>query len=294
MNKHKQKYNWLIDIAIMTGFLLSFFLDVTGLPLHQWLGLGVAVLVLVHLYLHWDWVTAVAKRIFGKKCGRARLYLLQDALIMLGAVVILETGLAISTWFNLDFYNFSAWVDIHIYSSLITLGLVVVKVGLHWRWIVTIAGKIFTRKSGIRTQQLLRPSPAPVPVPVVNRSVNRRQFLVLMGVVGTASVVAASNVLSRVKAVQSAVLESSSAPSTTPSPSESGLALSQGNPSTAGEGVVTSPSATATAVPQVAYNNPNQSTACQVRCPKGCSYPGQCRRYIDTNQNSKCDLGECI
>lgn len=294
MSKNIQKYNWLIDMAIITGFLLSFFLNVTGLSLHQWLGVGVTVLVLVHLYLHWDWVTAVVKRIFSKKCRRARLYLLLDAVIMLGAVVILETGLAISTWLNLDFYNFSAWVDIHIYSSLITLGLVVVKVGLHWRWIVITAGKIFTRKPGIQLQQPLRPAPVPVSVPALTRSVNRRQFLVLMGVVGTASVVAASNVLSRVKAVQSAALESSSMPATSPAHTESEMAQAQEISSTAANGVAIQPSATATTVPQVAYNNPNQSTTCQVRCPKGCSYPGQCRRYIDTNQNMKCDLGECI
>ena len=294
MNKNIQKNNWLIDIAIMTGFLLSFFLNVTGLSWHQWLGVGVTVLILVHLYLHWDWVIAVVKRIFSKKCRRARLYLLLNAVIMLGAVVILETGLAISTWLNLDFYNFSAWVDIHIYSALITLGLVVLKVGLHWRWIVTTAGKILTRKPGIQLQQPLRPVPVPVSVPALTRSVNRRQFLVLMGVVGTASVVAASNVLSRVKAVESAALESSSTLLTSPAQAEVELAQAQEISSTAADGAAIQTSATATPVPQVAYNNPNQSNTCQVRCPKSCSYPGQCRRYIDTNQNRKCDLDECL
>jgi hypothetical protein len=295
MSKNIQKHNWLIDIAIMTGFLLSFFLNVTGLPLHQWLGVGVTVLMLVHLYLHWDWVTAVVKRIFSKTCARARLYLLLDVVIMLGVVVILETGLAISTWLNLEFYNFSSWVDIHIYSSLITLGLVVIKVGLHWRWIVTTAGKIFARKPGIRLKQSLRPVPVPVTVPALTRNVNRRQFLVLMGVVGTASVVAASNALSRVKAVQSAALESAGTPATSLTQAEPGLAQVQGGiTSTATQGTVTLPNATATPVPQVAYVNPVQTTSCQVSCPRGCSYPGQCRRYIDTNQNRKCDLGECL
>lgn len=294
MSKNIQKHNWLIDIALMSGFLLSFFLNVTGLPLHQWLGVGVALLLLVHLYLHWDWVMAVVKRIFGKTSGRARLYLILDIIIMLGAVVILETGLAISTWFNLDFYNFSAWVDLHIYSSLITLGLVVVKVGLHWRWIMTTAGKIFSRKPGIRLQQPFCPAPVPVSVPVLTRSINRRQFLVLMGLVGTASVVAASNVLSRVKAVQSAALDSINTPTTSFAHAESELTKTQGLSSTAPQGTATQPSATATTVPQVAYAGPVQTAGCQVRCPRGCSYPGQCRRYIDTNQNRKCDLGECM
>ena len=36
------------------------------------------------------------------------------------------------------------------------------------------------------------------------------------------------------------------------------------------------------------------STACTIRCNKGCSYPGHCRRYVDTNRNNRCDLGECM
>jgi len=33
---------------------------------------------------------------------------------------------------------------------------------------------------------------------------------------------------------------------------------------------------------------------CVVRCPRGCAFPGQCRRYIDENGNDLCDLGECL
>lgn len=30
------------------------------------------------------------------------------------------------------------------------------------------------------------------------------------------------------------------------------------------------------------------------RCPRGCSYPGHCRRYTDANSNGRCDLGESV
>jgi hypothetical protein len=36
------------------------------------------------------------------------------------------------------------------------------------------------------------------------------------------------------------------------------------------------------------------SSGCVVRCERGCSYPGHCRRYTDSNQNGRCDLGECV
>lgn len=38
----------------------------------------------------------------------------------------------------------------------------------------------------------------------------------------------------------------------------------------------------------------SSTSACQVLCGKRCSYPGHCRRYTDTNNNGRCDLGECL
>jgi hypothetical protein len=31
-----------------------------------------------------------------------------------------------------------------------------------------------------------------------------------------------------------------------------------------------------------------------VRCNRGCSFPGQCHRYVDSNANNLCDNGECL
>ena len=38
MKTHRPKTNWLIDLALFVGFLVAFVLDLTGLPLHQLLG----------------------------------------------------------------------------------------------------------------------------------------------------------------------------------------------------------------------------------------------------------------
>ena len=78
MKKTSHQTHWLIDLGLLAGYLLSFYLDLTGVNLHQWLGVGVTVLALIHLILHWDWVTAVVNRFFGKTCGRSRIYLLLD------------------------------------------------------------------------------------------------------------------------------------------------------------------------------------------------------------------------
>jgi hypothetical protein len=37
----------------------------------------------------------------------------------------------------------------------------------------------------------------------------------------------------------------------------------------------------------------NGMESCSVVCDQGCTYPGECRRYIDENGNDICDLTEC-
>jgi hypothetical protein len=34
--------------------------------------------------------------------------------------------------------------------------------------------------------------------------------------------------------------------------------------------------------------------SCVVRCGRRCSYPGHCRRDVDTDGNWRCDPGECL
>lgn len=285
MKKTSSKIHWLIDLGLLAGILGAFYVNLTGIDLHQWLGLAVTILAFIHLILHWDWVVAVFSRFFMKTSSRSRVYLLLDILILFGVVVMFETGLVISTWFNLNLTNYADWLDIHVYSSVITLGLTVLKLGLHWRWIVNIAQKSFSKRRAVPVIHTLKP--VPVPIPVNQKRVDRRQFLVLMGAVGGASVLAASNVLSKVKVAQSATVSQS----TTTAQEVATAIPTTAQTTTAVENAIV-PTATPTALPQVAAITTTQS--CTVRCPRGCSYPGHCRRYTDSNNNNRCDLGECL
>lgn len=47
---------------------------------------------------------------------------------------------------------------------------------------------------------------------------------------------------------------------------------------------------TSTAVPPV--NNVQSSGQTAVECPRGCRYPGGCRRYVDNNNSGICDRSE--
>ena len=161
MKQDKQKRNWIIDAVLFGGFLVALWLDLTGVAVHQWLGIAVGALAGYHLVAHWSWVKAVTGRLFGRTSRQSRQFYAVDAGLAVGFVTIAVTGLAISTWLDLSLASYVVWRNIHVLASVVTLALVVGKIGLHWRWIVSTA------------RRRIFPAPAPAgqtgavqPVPV--------------------------------------------------------------------------------------------------------------------------------
>jgi hypothetical protein len=250
----KQKTKWWIDTALFTGYISTFFLDLTGVDMHQWIGLVCGLVTGYHLLTHWTWISAVIQRLFGKTSDQARLYLLIDTALLGGFFTITLTGLLISTWLNLNLASYEIWRVLHITASIGTLLVVCIKIGLHWRWIYSMAKNIF-----IPEEQKLSPSR-------YNQSAlrpetkKRRDFLRVMGVVGLTSILALG------KSIQSLQVHS-----------------------------LTEREISKTSTTQASRTGNSSSTGtCSIRCGRKCTYPGKCRRYVDTNSNKRCDLGECI
>jgi hypothetical protein len=269
MKTGRQKWKWVTALVLWVGFLLSFFLDLTGLALHQWLGVAGGLLAGYHLVLHWDWVKSVARRWFGRTSRQARIYFLVDAGLMLGLALIVATGVVISSWLSLALENYSAWRNAHVAASIVTLLLVVGKIGLHWRMIVNAIRQLApVAPTPARPDLAWQPATAPA-------RMDRRSFLKLMGAASIPAVLAIGRVLESAPGAQA---EAASQAQATP------VAQSVSTPAAM-------PAATATTTQS---STAASTSSCTVRCNKRCSYPGNCRRYVDTNKNNRCDLGECV
>lgn len=266
MKKKSQKHNWIVDLILFIGFVFAFLLDLTGLSWHQWLGVFVGVLSGYHIFIHWQWIKSVTQRFFIRTSNQARVYYLLDAGLLAGFALILVIGLLISSWLDLTLENYATWVDLHIGVSILTLVLVVIKIGLHWRWIVNT----FKR-------QFLLPAPSRptwrVPQPTgTNRQVSRREFLSLMGIVGAASFVALTSALK---------------------PEENVLA---GEPEVQGDELPQNADLAVLMTQDSSIKNASSNATtddCVVQCRRDCTYPGRCRKFVDRNQNNICDLTEC-
>lgn len=273
----KNLLKWLVNFTLLAAFIATFFLDLTGVSLHQWLGLAAGAIGLLHLVNHWQWVKAITSRFFQNTSNSARINYLLDAGLGLGMLLIILTGIIISTWLGVSGSAFEVIRYLHVLSSITTLIVLLVKLALHWKCITGAIKMFFTRK----------PTPSFQSLPVLNcenpATISRREALRTLGSISLAG----GFVL--VKAITSLDfpgfeedLQSLQINNTIPSPVD--------DSPPANNFQLAAPTPAVTAIP----NQSQAAVNCIVRCPNACLYPGRCRRYIDRNDNGKCDLGECL
>jgi len=117
---------------------------------------------------------------------------------------------------------------------------------------------------------------------------DRRQFLKWLGLAGAVAVVGAgAGLRGAVNALSATVSDEQTTSATV------GTEVVQVPTAVATE-VVQSSTAVASAVQSSAATTQSTTASCTVRCRNACSYPGHCKRYIDSNGNNRCDYGECM
>ncbi len=300
MNTPTRLIKEIVGSALLIGLMLSFFPNLTGLNNHQILGTALGALAVYHGWAHRGWIASIARRPL-TGFNRGHVLWLLDGALALGFALIVGTGLLISTWLGLPADSLAGWTDVHVIGSITTLALVVIKVGLHWKWIVQSLTPVRPR-SVAATTTITRAAVTHATGPT------RRDFLNLMGVVSVAALAAgASAITGRYGQAQTVSADTNSVVADTASTS-AGAAPTGTTITTAATATTTTittaaaattvatstPAATATAVATATTPDAPVATACTVRCNRGCSYPGHCRRYSDSNGNGLCDLGECL
>ena len=293
MKNQTNKTNWWIDLILFSGFMLAFLLDLTGLPLHQWGGLFICILALYHLLRHWKWIVNILQRFYQRGVGSQRVRFLVDIFLLFGFELILLTGLMISSWFNFSLTNYLLIRNVHVISSISCLVLLVFKIALHMRWIVSSMRKFFKGSVG----QISLPDASNAQGTNV-KLIERCEMLRMMGLVGSASL--AALLFGGASTLQSLFFNGSAVDNSSTQLNDPQVhTITQENTQTV-ETPTISPSVNPTVIPTpqtlptLSPTSVPVTSACVVRCPNACFYPGRCRRYVDTNGNNRCDLGECL
>ena len=311
-------FNHLINLLLFSAFLLTYFLDLTGLDWHQYLGVAAGLFLLIHFIGHMEWISQVSARFLRKLSAKVRMYYLLDMTLLAAILIITVSGVAISTWLEIGYGMYPFLRDLHIISSIAGLTLLLIKLVLHWKVIALVVKRI--QLSGFEKQNGKTEPAATIPV----QSLSRRDALKTIGTISALGIFglykaasamalpAAGNALADPQVSTAAAGSGTELPLDPTEdlglpeapPEESQNTSEGGQRRRRGQGAAQDSTTPTTIAPDQDTQVTPQPTAtpmpvtpvqdCVIRCPRGCAYPGQCRRYIDNNSNQLCDLGECL
>ncbi|MCX6081272.1 MAG: DUF4405 domain-containing protein [Chloroflexi bacterium] len=140
----KTKLIMNILVAGLTLALLSTAL--TGLALHEWLGIAIGVFIIVHMLLGWQWIAAISMRFFRNLPALTRITYILDFILFIAMTLAIYTGLMISRvaipvlGLTGAAPNF-LWRGLHSLSANSLLLLVGLHLAISWNWIVKTVQK---------------------------------------------------------------------------------------------------------------------------------------------------------
>lgn len=144
---------FVLDTSILVAFVTAMNTNLTGIPIHEWLSVAVAAAIVWHLLTEWDWTVNAIGRFVGKLQALSRVNLLLDMLLFTAFVLVMVSGFLVSQsifpLLGLSVPFGPTWRIIHALSADAALVLLGVHVGLHWRWVVKAARRLFPRGSAL-------------------------------------------------------------------------------------------------------------------------------------------------
>jgi uncharacterized protein DUF4405 len=140
-----------VDVLLLATLLLLWSPRLTGLPLHEWLGLSLGATLIVHLLLSWSWISSGTRRFVVGRNRRAQINYILNWVLFVLIVIEVTSGIAIShvalPFFGIPTVNDRSWRALHNLTlnwALLVLGF---HVAMNWRpLVVGVSRHVWSRR----------------------------------------------------------------------------------------------------------------------------------------------------
>ena len=136
----------LIDILMTIIFICLTKIKITGMHMHEVVGIIVTLLVIIHLALNFSWVKAITLKIFDKNLNyKIRITYCINVLLAILVCIIFISGILVSVTIltNISTANRGTWAFIHRKAALITFILIIVHALLNIKMIKSHCKKMY-------------------------------------------------------------------------------------------------------------------------------------------------------
>ncbi|SRR6266481_1316240 len=132
--------------------LLALFLmspRLTGLPVHEWVGIVFLLPLLVHLLLSWRWIVTALRRVLRPVRRRDAVNLALNTILFVATTVVIVSGLVISQvalpWMGVGTIDDRAWRTTHNNWTDVMWWIVCAHIAMNWQWIANVAARFIPK-----------------------------------------------------------------------------------------------------------------------------------------------------
>jgi len=143
---NRSKRLFWVDASFFALFLLVVNVPLTGLTIHEWLGITIGAVTVTHLVQHADWVSSMFERVLTATSFQNRVNYVMMIGLFIGFASIIVSGLLISQ-VALPFVGYtpnggSFWLWLHLSSVGWVVALVAIHIAMNWKWIVSTTDRL--------------------------------------------------------------------------------------------------------------------------------------------------------
>ena len=144
------KVTFWLDVTMLVSLCALQTVPLTGLVLHEWLGLAMVAMVVAHLLFAWSWIASQSRRFFTMRSIRARINYLLNLSLFAAVTAVIFSGILISQKAIPTLTGMKAapamdwgWDTLHNRFSAFVLMLVGFHLAINWEWMLAAGQKIF-------------------------------------------------------------------------------------------------------------------------------------------------------
>lgn len=133
--------NFWIDIALFLMFIVDMNTHLTGMSVHEWLGIVFGGSLIYHIFVHWNWISTTTRKLFGKLPAVQRIRYIVDLALFVMMTIVVASGIIISREaipaLGITINGSRYWSMLHHTTSNLVIVLVGLHLALSWSWLTT-------------------------------------------------------------------------------------------------------------------------------------------------------------
>ncbi len=148
------KVVFLLDFTMLLAICGLEAKVLTGVPVHEWLGVALGAVIVVHLLLQWPWIESQARRLFSHGAWRARANYFLNLVFFVCMIATIVSGMMISEHVlpiqGRQLADSFTWHSIHGFAGHAIMFIAGLHLALNWDWIIAaIRGRIQPRPATV-------------------------------------------------------------------------------------------------------------------------------------------------